>query len=591
MVKKIVISSALVFIAVLLAALVACQQQGEGSVSNGSEGSIDVEVVENVGDAVAGGGANASFGAVTDEEWPGQSLGYVGLNGEGAYTQDDWETDEEYAAIMREVYKEEYDAPSIVRDGSYIEGMLRITFDRSYGELHAREVVAESGGEWVSSDFKYHRSDSDKFIDGIATVNVYYPDALDEDSLLKVAADLEELPEVMWAELNGVLHSSDNEESILEDGGDVVAAASALQQYYLTSSGFSHAWEKVKCNGSVGVAVIDSGFCLDHTDLQANYLPGYDAANQTLLLNNYLDDDGHGTKVAGVISAIAGNAVGVDGASYNAKLLPIRVMDDSGEMTWDYLNRALQRVIAFEDSVQVVNISLESIEGDASCEALLAQLHEDGVTCVAAAGNWRDGEESDYCVKYPAAYGGVISVAAVDASNVIADFSNKNQYVDLCAPGVSIYTTANPLSATTLNLYYGTDSGTSFAAPQVAAAAALLKVQHSDWTPDQIESRLESTARDLGVAGRDNVYGYGALDAAEAVGWIDYSSYFGLGGHVMYDDTLDLQDLYCLPNSGHMPPSGRPTAAATRDAMSACLILGLDLVEESGQCVQIVRVG
>lgn len=497
---------AVAVIAALCAALAACQQQRDVGVSGEPGGAADVE------NGKAGGDSAGSFPAA-DEEWPGQSLGYVGPNGEGAYTQDDWETDEEYAAVMQEVYREEYDAPRVVRDDKYIEGVLLVTFNRSYGELRAREIIAESGGEWVSSDFKYHRSDSDDFTDSIAIVEAYYPGALSDGELLVIAESLEGYSEVVWAELNGVGHLSDEDSAETE----VDESLSALQQYYIYKSRFNNAWNVVKCNGSVGIAVLDGGFDIAHPDLQANLLLGYDAVNQVLLTDSYSDGSGHGTMTAGVASAVAGNSIGIDGASYNAKILPVRVTDDDGSIDWTDVIKGLQYVRQHEASVQVVNMSFEFPAASSACETLLSALHNDGVTCVAASGNWRNGEPSPNLVKYPAACDHVISVGSIDSSDTIAWDSERNAYVDMCAPGVSIYTIANPLSQVTLGLSYATASGTSFAAPQVAAAAALLKAKHPDWTSGQIESRLESTARDLGATGRDDCYGWGALDTYAAV--------------------------------------------------------------------------
>ena len=477
----------------------------------------------------------------SQEEWPGQSLGYVGPNGEGAYTEDDWSSDEEYADVMREIYKEEYEAPHVYRDG-YEEGVLAVTFDRSYGELAAREVVEECGGEWVSSDFKHGTKAPERESDRMATVMVYFPDTPDKEGLERIAGELERRPEVMWAELNGTGQGSG------ESNDDAWSPDRSLQQYYLHNSGFDRAWDVVKCQGSATVAVIDCGFSLDHPDLAANLLQGYDATSQTLLSASYDDGGGHGTKVAGVVSATAGNGFGVDGASYNAKVFPIRHSTTVDSIPWENVRRALQYVADHESGFDVVNMSFEFTSGYSACEVLLRDLHDGGIACVAASGNQRSSEPTPDMVKYPAAYYGVISVGSVDSSNVVASDSNRNEYVDLCAPGVSIYTTANPLSTDTLGLYYGTDSGTSFAAPQVAAAAALLMAQDTGRNAEDVEELLFDSAVhpsgfvDVSGGGPSNNdpdlrddfgrYGYGVLDAAAAVGWTASGGSPNTGGSV-----------------------------------------------------------
>ena len=127
----------------------------------------------------------------------------------------------------------------------------------------------------------------------------------------------------------------------------------------------------------------------------------------------------------------------------------------------------------------------------------------------------------------------MVTVGSIDRRDAIAPHSRCYAQVDLCAPGVGIYTTAHPQGIETTNVEFGTISGTSFAAPQVAAAASLLKAQNPDWDASEIESRLFSTTRlpegfvdaNDGHGGApdgrddDGRYGYGALDAAAAVGW------------------------------------------------------------------------
>lgn len=134
---------------------------------------------------------------------------------------------------------------------------------------------------------------------------------------------------------------------------------------------------------------------------------------------------------------------------------------------------------------------------------------------MASAGNDNGGP-----VRYPANLAEVIAVGATTGADGIADFSNVGPELELTAPGVYLYSTTVPYSdACGLGAAYGQCSGTSFAAPMVAAAAAMVMAEHPFWTPEQIRSRLRSSALDLGAPGRDNMYGHGRLDAAGAVGY------------------------------------------------------------------------
>jgi hypothetical protein len=137
------------------------------------------------------------------------------------------------------------------------------------------------------------------------------------------------------------------------------------------------------------------------------------------------------------------------------------------------------------------------------------------VVVVAAAGNER---QKGNPVDYPAAVGGVIAVAATDANDVVANYSEQGSFVDVAAPGSAILSTYPAgLNGTGYAIMYGT----SMASPHVAAVAALLKAYRPALTPDQVESALENSATDLGTPGRDDDYGYGRIDAAAALAAVD----------------------------------------------------------------------
>jgi subtilisin family serine protease len=229
-------------------------------------------------------------------------------------------------------------------------------------------------------------------------------------------------------------------------------------QWGLPAIGAPAAWASLSADlPSVTVAVIDSGICASHPDLQGRITRGWDFVD-----NDATPDDlmGHGCGVAGIIAANANNGEGIAGVAPNARIMPLRVLDAQGLGT--YSNVAAAIVYAVDNGAEIINLSL----GGANASDLLADAigyaATRGVTVVAASGN--TGREG---VLYPAAYSSVIAVGAVNRSLERAIFSTYGPQVDLMAPGQDVYTTT--LTG------YARANGTSFAAPHVAGVAALEK--------------------------------------------------------------------------------------------------------------------
>jgi hypothetical protein len=238
-------------------------------------------------------------------------------------------------------------------------------------------------------------------------------------------------------------------------------------------------------------------------DLSTQVLPGrnfvaggVDAHDDSII--------GHGTLVAGVAAATTDNAIGIAGASWGSSVLPIKVLDTRGVGT--DLQVAAGIVWAVDHGADILNLSLGGPgPGDILCDAVnYADAH--GVLVVASAGN--AGREAP---NYPAECPGAVAVSATDTNGDFASFSTFGSWVSLAAPGISIASTRNDNS-------YGLESGTSFAAPMVAAVAALVEAQHPDWGPQEVATQLEQTAQDRGPAGPDPYYGQGLLDAFAALG-------------------------------------------------------------------------
>jgi type VII secretion-associated serine protease mycosin len=258
-----------------------------------------------------------------------------------------------------------------------------------------------------------------------------------------------------------------------------------------------------RTGAGVTVAVVDTGVQADHPDLAGVVLRGTDLV--TAGGDGSADGQGHGTHVAGIVGAVANNRVGVAGFAQGVKILPVRVLGNDGSGWNSDIAKGI--VYAADHGAAVVNLSLGGSSSDgASADAVRYALARN-VVVVAAAGNER---RSGSPTSYPAAYPGVLAVAATDSADRVASFSTAGSYVDVAAPGVQILSTVRGSSYTTM-------SGTSMATPFVAAAVAILKAADPALTPARAAQVLESTAVDLGPAGRDNDTGYGLIDPAAAL--------------------------------------------------------------------------
>jgi subtilisin family serine protease len=250
---------------------------------------------------------------------------------------------------------------------------------------------------------------------------------------------------------------------------------------------------------TVVVAVVDGGVDLTHPDLAANLLPGYNFVENNPVPQ---DDNGHGTHVAGIIAAGL-NGLGVVGVAPKVSILPVRVMSDGSGS-----NSTIAAGIRWAaDRAQIINLSLGGPSSSRVLQdAINYAIQTKGRLVIAAAGN---AATTGNQTEYPAAFPGVIAVAAVDQNGQHAYFSNTGSYVALSAPGINILSTV-------LNGGYGLKSGTSMASPHVAGLAGLFWSRFPTDTAGQIAALMENTAVDQGDPGWDPVYGYGLIDAFPA---------------------------------------------------------------------------
>lgn len=296
------------------------------------------------------------------------------------------------------------------------------------------------------------------------------------------------------------------------------------KQWHLAKSHFPEAWGIATGKG-VTVGVIDSGVDPDHPDLKGNLLPLIDevvaTGNHDVLDNDNYDNrdgHGHGTHVCGLVGAIANNGVGVAGGAPDVKILPVKVTTSSGDADDTTISKGI--LDAVDHGARVINLS---IGGPSPSPILLDALnYAFNKNCIAVIASGNDGGK----VNYPAAYNGVISVGATTDQGKVASYSSRGSDLVIVAPGggppgnaegAAIFSTT-PTYPCYITVYdhkdqnYGELAGTSMAAPQVTAAAAVLLSAEPNLSPAQVRTRLSAGADDLGTAGFDNDYGYGGLN-------------------------------------------------------------------------------
>ena len=277
-------------------------------------------------------------------------------------------------------------------------------------------------------------------------------------------------------------------------------------QWGLGTIGAPGYWSASRGAGVV-VAVVDTGVDATSRDLAGQVLDGVTILNGVTTAGA-ADDNGHGTHVAGIIGALTNNGIGVASVAPDVRILPVKVLDSNGYGFDPDIAAGID--YAVEHGADIINLSLGATSPVPALVSSLGDAAAKNVLVVAAAGN---SYLSGNPVTYPAAYDHTIAVGATDSLDRHAEFSETGSFVDLTAPGVAI-----------LSTYpggYEYLSGTSMATPFVAGALAVLESEHPGWTPEQVTSTLEASAADLGVAGRDDTFGWGRIDLAKATTAMD----------------------------------------------------------------------
>lgn len=305
------------------------------------------------------------------------------------------------------------------------------------------------------------------------------------------------------------------------------------------------AWGNAAAAGAPGgrgvrVAVLDTGVAFRDF---GRYRKSPDFANTKFVApydfvdgrREVVDRNGHGTHVAGTIAESTNNRIGVTGLAWGVTIVPIRVLDSNGYGDAATIAKGIR--YAARHGAKVINMSLEFSTSVRASEipdilAAIRYANQKGAVVVGSTGN-----EGEARVAYPARAGTVLSVGATTDNACLASYSNDGVGLDIVAPGGGadaqlaqdpncvlghtgrdIYQMTYTNSITRFGLPSGYH-GTSMAAPHVSATAALViasKVLGPRPTPAQVECRIKATARRLGIAGPNRIYGWGLVDAGAA---------------------------------------------------------------------------
>lgn len=261
------------------------------------------------------------------------------------------------------------------------------------------------------------------------------------------------------------------------------------------------AWDIEIGSSRIIIGVLDTGVDPNHEELQGRVLRGPDLVNED---SDPMDDQGHGTHISGIIAAKGNNGKGVAGMCWECRILAIKVADSSGGSTNAWIAQGI--VYAANLGVQIINMSLGGFDKSKTLELAVKHANSRGVLLVAAIGN-----EATNRPVYPAAYPGVMAVGATDVDGSRASFSNYGNYLALMAPGVSIYS-SSPRNS------YQTLSGTSMSTAFVSGVATLILSKNSSLSASQVRQILIGSTDDIGISGKDDITGYGRVNARKALG-------------------------------------------------------------------------
>ena len=370
--------------------------------------------------------------------------------------------------------------PYVVKDASMNKVIVKV----KEGETLTKAEAGTAGIQSVS-EFDAEAPKFDQFF------VVDLKSGMSAASTNKTLQSLEDLPEVEFVEpvQQYKLHSEDiyyDEQWSLENKGGGFGIEDADIDFEEMTK-----LAAPQKQGEVITAVIDTGVDYTLADLKNQMIStGYDFINDD---NEAFDDQGHGTHVSGIIAAEADNDYSMTGINQSTKILPVKVLDASGYGDTEQIAYGI--LYATDQGADIINMSLGGGYSRV-LEYAMRYANERGVTIVAASGN--DGWEE---VSYPASSKYAIAVGATNKLDLVSDYSSYGKDLDLVAPGTDIPSLLPDGNVTLM-------SGTSMAAPHVAAVAGVLKSINPDLTPGQLENLLTASADDVEFIAEDAPPGF-----------------------------------------------------------------------------------
>ena len=273
----------------------------------------------------------------------------------------------------------------------------------------------------------------------------------------------------------------------------------ADSQWAIQDMELDKAWDVETGDENIIIAVLDTGIDYNHVDLSSNVIAGYDFVNDD---NDAMDDNGHGTAVAGIIGAIGNNNKGIVGVNWACKIMPVKVVGSNG--TGSYFNIAQGILYATDNNARVLNLSIGGYAYSEIFEAAIDYAVSAG--CVIVAGV---GDDNTNTVMYPAGHDGVIGASATEESDKISMDSNYGNFLDIYAPGINIYTTKP-------NDEYGSESGSSMASAYVAGIAGFVLASSNTLTGAQVQTIIYNNS-DWIKMNYKGTYGHGKINAHRAI--------------------------------------------------------------------------
>lgn len=357
--------------------------------------------------------------------------------------------------------------------------------------------------------------------DGVLPDLVEIPAAELFDRLLD---ELNADPRVAYAEPNYYLHPLST----------VPTDPYMLEQWHLMDFGLPHAWSVETGKESIVVAVIDTGFDLQHPDLQGRFLAGCDFQAEDSdpstkpAVSSFPGPDSHGTHVAGIVAASANNNSGGVGVAYTGvAILPVKVFNDEGTQAATMSNVAkairwsaglnVPGVNRNPHPAKIINLSFGSENPSSTLNDAVKEARNAGALIIAASGN--DSAKND-TIRSPASSPDVVAVGSVNHNYQRSSFSNYStteRTVDLMAPGGSGPSQCGYVLSSINGNAYDCMAGTSMAAPFVAGVAALVWSQNPDWSAEQVKQKLLASTY-VDTAWNPQEYGAGVLCADRALG-------------------------------------------------------------------------